>query len=119
MPGLHPGVGTQKGTNPKMRKKRHDHSDKADHWDLNLYITGCTPRATVACANLRQILLEYAPGMFSVHVVDLRKHPERAKEDGIVAIPTLIGELPSHHLKIVGDFSDTDRVLTALGIRPT
>jgi circadian clock protein KaiB len=92
--------------------------DKSEHWELRLYIAGHTMRADQAIANLKQICEEHLAGRYSIEVIDLLQHPEIAKEDEIVAIPTLIRQLPPPLKKIIGDLSKTERVLVGLDIRP-
>ncbi len=83
---------------------------------LTLFISGCTPRAKIAVENLNRILETYTKGRCALEIVDLRNHPGRATEDGIVAIPTLVVKTAGKDLQIIGDFSDTSRVLAALRI---
>ena len=83
---------------------------------LVLYVAGQTPKSLAAIANIERICAEYAPGRFTVEVIDLRKQPQLAREHSIVAIPTLVRELPVPIRKIIGDLSDTQKVLVHLEI---
>ncbi len=85
---------------------------------LTLFISGCTPRAKIAVENLTRILEASTIGRYNLEIVDLRNHPGRAKEDGIVAIPTLVVKTAGKNLQIIGDFSDTSRMLAAIRTNP-
>jgi circadian clock protein KaiB len=86
----------------------------AKTWRLRLYVAGRTPRSVAALANLKRICEEHLQGRYSIEVVDLFKHPQRARGDQIVAIPTLVRSLPAPLRRIVGDLSNLDRTLVAL-----
>ena len=83
---------------------------------LILYVAGQTPKSLAAIANLQRICAEHLPGQYVVEVVDLRKDPKLAREHSIVAIPTLVRELPVPLRKLIGDLSDTHKVLVNLKI---
>ncbi|HEY3739625.1 MAG TPA: circadian clock KaiB family protein [Bryobacteraceae bacterium] len=83
---------------------------------LILYVAGQTPKSLAAIANLERICAEHLPGQYDVEVVDLRKNPKLAREHSIVAIPTLVRELPVPIRKLIGDLSDTHKVLVNLSI---
>jgi|ERR1043166_503043 circadian clock protein KaiB len=87
-------------------------------WELRLYVAGQTPKSVTAFANLKKICEEYIPGKYNLEVVDLLKNPTLAKGDQILAIPTLVRKLPQPIRKILGDLSDTERVLIGLDLRP-
>jgi circadian clock protein KaiB len=89
-----------------------------EKWALRLYVAGQTPRSVTAFANLRKICEEHLQGQYSIEVVDLLKNPQLAKGDQILAIPTLVRKLPEPVRKIIGDLSNTLRVLVGLDIRP-
>lgn len=89
-----------------------------DTWNLRLYVAGRTPRSLAAEQNLKRICEEHLAGRYTVEIVDLAKNPRLAKDDQIVAIPTLIRKLPEPLRKIVGDLSDTERTLVGLDLRP-
>jgi circadian clock protein KaiB len=83
---------------------------------LVLYVAGQTPKSVAAIANLERICSEHLPGQYEVEVVDLRLNPTLAREHSIVAIPTLVRELPVPLRKLIGDLSDTHKVLVNLSI---
>jgi circadian clock protein KaiB len=88
-----------------------------EFWTLKLYVAGQSPRSLAAFANLKKICTEHLPGKYSIEVIDLLEHPQLAAGDQIVAIPTLIRQLPTPIRKIIGDLSNTDRVLVGLDLR--
>ncbi len=83
---------------------------------LVLYVAGETPKSLAAIRNLEKICSEHLAGKYKVEVVDLKKQPQLAREHGIVAIPTLVKELPVPIRKIIGDLSDTQKVLVHLSV---
>ena len=89
-----------------------------DAWELRLYVAGQTPKSLAAFANLNKICKEHLEGQISYEVIDLLKNPQLAKGDQILAIPTLVRKLPEPIKKIIGDLSDTLRVLVGLDLRP-
>ena len=90
----------------------------ADSWELRLYVAGQTPKSLTAFANLKKICEEHLKGKYHIEVVDLLKNPQLAGGDQILAIPTLVRKLPPPIKKIIGDLSNTLRVLVGLDIRP-
>jgi circadian clock protein KaiB len=86
--------------------------------ELRLYVAGQTPKSLIALKNLKNICEEYLQGRYRLHVIDLVKTPQLAQDDQILAIPTLVRNLPQPIRKIIGDLSDTQRVLVGLDIRP-
>lgn len=89
----------------------------AKEWDLRLYIAGKTPRAITAFRNLQRICDEHLAGRYRIEIIDLLETPKLAKGDQIVAVPTLVRKLPEPVRKIIGDLSNTERVLVGLDIR--
>ncbi len=87
-------------------------------WELRLYVAGQTPRSLQAYVNLKRICEEHLAGSYQIEVVDLLKNPQLSKGDQILAIPTLVRKLPEPVRKIIGDLSDTERVLVGLDLRP-
>lgn len=85
---------------------------------LRLYVTGSTPRSTRAIENIRRLLESELPDRYDLEVVDVYQHPEAASEHQILAAPTLIKLLPEPVRRIIGDLSDTDRVLRGLDLAP-
>ncbi len=88
-------------------------------WALRLYVAGQTPKSLTAFANLKQICESHLKGRYSIEVIDLVEQPQLSKGDQILAIPTLVRKLPQPVRKIIGDLSDTERVLVGLDLRPT
>ena len=86
-------------------------------WELRLYVAGQTPRSLAAFANLKKICEEHLAGKYRIEVIDLLKHPQLASGDQILAIPTLVRKLPEPIRKIIGDLSNTERVLVGLNLR--
>jgi len=88
-------------------------------WHLRLYVAGQTPKCVVALANLKNICETYLQGQYDIEIVDLLENAQLAKGDQILAIPTLVRRLPEPLRKIIGDLSNTERVLVGLDIRPS
>lgn len=86
-------------------------------WELVLYIAGQTPRSVAAFRNLKQICEEHLDDRYYIKVVDLVENPQLAAGDQILAVPTLIRRLPHPMRRIIGDLSDTERVLVGLNLR--
>jgi circadian clock protein KaiB len=84
---------------------------------LRLYIAGQTPKSLAAISNLKTICAEYLGGRYKVDVIDLLKNPALARDHQILAIPTLVRQVPVPLRKIIGDLSDTEQVLVGLDIR--
>jgi circadian clock protein KaiB len=85
---------------------------------LRLYVAGQTPRSLAAVANLERICKEHLAGRYRVEVIDLLEQPQLAAGDQILAIPTLVRALPEPVKRIIGDLSDTERVLVGLDLLP-
>ena len=85
---------------------------------LRLYVAGQTPKSIRAFANLKLLCEKNLKGRYQIEVIDLLEHPEMARGDQIVAIPTLVLELPEQVRRIIGDLSNTDRVLVGLALQP-
>lgn len=84
---------------------------------LRLYVAGQTPKSLAALSNLQQICAAHLDGKYDLEVIDLMKHPQLAQGDQILAIPTLVRNLPVPIRKIIGDLSNVDRVLVGLDLR--
>jgi circadian clock protein KaiB len=91
-------------------------SDGVKKWNMRLYIAGQTPKSIVALANLKRICDEHLNGQYEIEVIDLMENPQLARRDQIVAIPTLVRELPSPLKRIIGDLSNTEKVLVGLDV---
>jgi circadian clock protein KaiB len=87
-------------------------------WELRLYVAGQTPNSMVALKNLKQLCETHLAGQYRIEVIDLLVHPQLAKGDQIFAIPTLIRRLPEPLRRFIGDFSNTERMLVGLDLRP-
>src|SRR6187397_299928 len=88
-----------------------------NEWVLRLYVAGQSARSAAALRNLEAICEEHLAGRYRIEVIDLLKHPQLAKGDQIVAVPTLVRHLPPPVKKIIGDLSDAERVLVGLDLR--
>lgn len=93
-------------------------SNDEEKWELRLYVAGQTPKSLAAFANLKKICEEYLAGKYRIEVIDLLENPTLARGDQILAIPTLVRKLPEPVKKIIGDLSNTERVLIGLDMRP-
>lgn len=89
----------------------------SDRWSLRLYVAGQTPKSLTAFANLKRLCEEYLPGRYKIEVIDLMKQPHLAQGDQIVALPTLVRKLPEPIKRIVGDLSNSERVLVGMDIK--
>ena len=89
-----------------------------DPWVLRLYVAGQTPKSVLAFANLKKICAEHLGDKYRIELIDLLENPQLARGDQIVAIPTLVRNLPMPMRKIIGDLSNTERVLVGLDLRP-
>lgn len=105
----------KKKTSTKITKKA---VKKDEVWNLRLYVAGQTPKSLAAFANLKKICEEHLKGRYRIEVIDLVKNPKLSRGDQILAVPTLIKRLPPPLKKIIGDLSDTERVLVGLNILP-
>ena len=92
--------------------------DESRRWNLRLYVAGQTPRSLTAFKNLKDICEAHLQGKYHIEVIDLLENPTLARGDQILAIPTLVRELPQPIRKIIGDLSNTERVLVGLDIQP-
>ncbi len=90
----------------------------SDVWNLRLYVAGQTPKSVEAFINLKKICEEHLAGKYHIEIIDLLENPKLARGDQILAIPTLVRKLPEPLKKIIGDLSDTERVLVGLDLRP-
>lgn len=85
---------------------------------LRLYITGITPKSTQAVQNIRKICEENLKGIYELEVIDIYQQPILAKNEQIIAAPTLIKKLPLPLRRLIGDMSDKERILVGLDLRP-
>ena len=101
----------------QMTSKKENETE-SEVWMLKLYVAGQTPKSIAAFANLKKICEEHLKGKYQIEVIDLLKNPQLAKGDQILAIPTLVRQLPPPLRKIIGDLSNTERVLVGLDVQP-
>jgi circadian clock protein KaiB len=85
---------------------------------LRLYVTGQTPRSVLAIENMRKICAEHLSARYTLEVIDIYLHPEACQQEQIIAAPTLIKVLPHPLRRIIGDLSNTEKVLIGLDLRP-
>jgi circadian clock protein KaiB len=105
-------------TKTKARARRpKQQRQKPQVWNLRLYVAGQTPKSIRAFANLKVLWEAHLKGRYQIEVVDLLAHPQLARGDQIVAIPTLVRKLPPPVRKIIGDLSSTERALVGLDLR--
>jgi circadian clock protein KaiB len=111
-----------KSTPTKKSRKAGNGQPTSDgdsaRWNLRLYVAGQTPRSLSAFKNLKDICEEYLKGEYHIEVIDLMENPTLARGDQILAVPTLVRKLPQPIRKIIGDLSNTERVLVGLDIQP-
>jgi circadian clock protein KaiB len=105
---------TKKRTRMRPRKPE---PRKPVVWNLRLYVAGQTPKSIRAFANLKVLCEEHLKGRYQIEVIDLRENPQLARDDQIVAIPTLVRRLPRPLRTIIGDLSNTVRLLVGLDLR--
>ena len=108
---------SKKASAARANARRPRGGAKKNAYDLRLYIAGQTPRAVKALENLEQICKEHLAGRYRIVVIDLLKAPRLARGDQIVAVPTLVRKLPTPVRRIIGDLSNTERVLVGLDLR--
>jgi len=111
-------TGKQKATKKAVERKAHPKAEKEEYFQLRLYVAGQTPKSLAAFANLKRICEEHLKCRYTIEVIDLLKNPTLSKGDQILAIPTLVRKLPVPVRKIIGDLSNTERVLVGLDIVP-
>ena len=104
--------------NTTARKAALAEEPKAARYRLQLFVTGTTPRSARAIQNLRTICEDNLQGRYDLDVIDIYQHPEHVKAEQIVVTPTLVKQFPLPLRKLIGDLSDTERVLDALDIVP-
>lgn len=105
------------GSARKSAPPRRTTSATRERWELRLYVAGQTPRCVEAFRLLQQLCEEHLEGRYSIEVIDLLKNPTLAAGDQIIAIPTLVRKLPAPMKKIIGDLSNTERVLVGLNLK--
>ncbi len=101
-----------------MREDMKEEPGQGEKYTLKLYVAGQTPKSLAAFANLKKICEEHLEGRYTIEVIDLVENPSLAQGEQIIAVPTLVRRLPPPLKKIIGDLSDTERVLVGLNIEP-
>jgi circadian clock protein KaiB len=104
-----------------MKKQRavNDSKNKATHlpeYDLRLFVTGATPNSTRAITNIRNICESYLKGRYELKIFDVYQDVELARQEQLIALPLLIKKHPLPERKLIGDLSETEKVLKALGV---
>jgi circadian clock protein KaiB len=97
---------------------RAKRNGKSATWRLRLYVAGRSGKSAIALRNLERICEEHLHGQYLIEIVDLLENPRLARGDQIVAVPTLVRQLPPPVKKIIGDLSNADRVLVGLDLKP-
>ena len=100
----------------KPNSVKKTNTKETEKWILRLYVAGQTPKAITALINLKKICVEKLDGQYSIEVIDLLANPQLGAEDQILALPTLVRKLPVPVRKIIGDLSNTERVLVGLDL---
>jgi circadian clock protein KaiB len=103
-------------TTKTSRRPSAGSASKEEFWQLRLYVAGQTPRALAAFSNLTKICQSHLEGRYNIEVIDLKKQTNLSNGDQILAVPTLVRKLPHPVRKIIGDLSDTRRVLIGLNL---
>jgi len=103
---------------PEGKKKPVVPDVSENFWILKLYVAGQTPKSIAAFANLKKICDQHLAGKYRIEIVDLLKNPKLARGDQILAIPTVVRQLPPPVKKLIGDLANTERVLVGLDIKP-
>lgn len=101
-----------------MNQDNEVNLSELEQWELRLYVAGQTPKSVAAFANLKKLCEQYLHNQYRIEVIDLLQNPDLAKQDQILAIPTLVRKLPRPIRQIIGDLSNQDKVLLGLDIRP-
>jgi len=108
---------TAKSKLKTSRRKSAPAKAKGDKWILRLYVAGQTSRAVAAFKNLKSVCEEQLKGNYRIEVIDLLKKPQLGRDDQILAIPTLVRKLPVPMRRIIGDLSNTERLLVGLDLK--
>jgi circadian clock protein KaiB len=101
-----------------VKKIKEAKATRDEPWVLRLYVAGQTPKSLTAFANLKKICAEHLNGQYRIEVIDLLENPQLGRGDQILALPTLVRNLPEPMKRIIGDLSNTERVLVGLDLRP-
>jgi circadian clock protein KaiB len=110
-------MATKRGTSKSSQQKKRPDRARLDTWILRLYVAGQTSKSITAFNNLKLICEEQLKGKYKIEVIDLLKHPQLARDDQILAVPTLVRKLPKPVRNVIGDLSNTARVLVGLDLK--
>jgi circadian clock protein KaiB len=110
-------MSAKKAANASTKKKKTSAAED-DSWNLRLYVVGQTAKSVAAIANLKKFCAEHLDDRYTIEIIDVAADPKIARRDGIVAIPTLVRKLPVPMRKIIGDLSNTERVLVSFDLQP-
>lgn len=113
-----PGDPVTETTTEAFERLLAEGSQNNQRYILRLYVTGMTPRSTQALASIRSICEEHLQGRYELEVIDIYQHPQLARDEQIIAAPTLVKELPEPLRRLIGDLSNEERVLLGLDLRP-
>ena len=113
----HVGIHPFRKKSKTSRRKELPVKARGDKWVLRLYVAGQTPKSITAFNNLKVICEEQLKGQYHIEVIDLLKNPQLARDDQILTVPTLVRRLPLPVRSIVGDLSNTERVLVGLDLK--
>jgi circadian clock protein KaiB len=111
-------MATNKPQNQPLNLKESSGPPAEEFWELRLYVAGQTAKSVAAFANLKKIAEEHLAAKYHIEIIDLLINPQLARNDQIIAVPTLVRKLPTPIRKIIGDLSRTERVLVGLDLRP-
>lgn len=100
-----------------MTSKKKAAGNDEDSWNLRLYVVGQTPKSVAAIANLKKFCVDHLDERYTIEIIDVAANPKVARRDQIVAIPTLVRKLPVPIRKIIGDLSNTERVMVSFDMR--
>ena len=103
----------------RARRKTAEKAEDADIWNLRLYVAGQSAKCVAAVRNLNAFCEKHLAGRYRIEVIDLLENPKLARDDQILAIPTLVRKVPEPLRKIVGDLSSSERMLVGFDIRPS
>jgi circadian clock protein KaiB len=104
--------------NSETQPPENEKNNGEKKWRLRLYVAGQSPKSLTAFANLKKLCEEHLKGQYSIEVIDLMVNPQLAKGDQILALPTLIRKIPEPMKRIIGDLSNSEKVLVGLDIKP-
>lgn len=100
-----------------MEFQDNNEQSESEIWLLRLYVAGQTPKSITAFSNLKKICEEHLKDQYQIKVIDLLENPQLAKQDQIIALPTLVRQLPPPLKKIIGDLSNTEKILVGLNLQ--